>query len=946
LAELKSTLDDLLSKGFIRPSVSPFGAPILFVKKKDGTRRMVIDYRLLNRITVKNKYPLPRIDELMDQLSGAKVFSKLDLMSGYYQLRIKESDVHKTAFRSRYGHYEFKVLPMGVSNGPGCFMRLLNDIFRPLLDKCVLVFLDDILIFSKTAEEHVGHVRQVLQLLKQHKLYAKRSKCAFFLESVDFLGHVVGANGISPDPRKVQAIREWETPRNTKDVRSFHGLASYYRKFIKGFSQIAAPITALTGSKSKFGWTPEAQKAFEALKLAITSPPVLQPFHDDASPVRVTTDASDDAVGAELAQQLQGVWHPVAFESRKLSPAERNYPTHERELLAIIHALKVWRHYLEGRKFTVVTDHNSLQFIHVQPTLSKRQAGWLDLLQEFDFTVTYKPGKANVVADALSRSLHLISSSVAVSSVRERIKTGYTSDPFAIKLREQLAAGQGDPDMAFDSEGMLYNVAIKGVARLYVPEIPEVRTLLLREAHDSPTAGHLGAAKTLESLSRTYWWPQISKAVHEYVSTCDACQRHKAVNQKPMGLLQPLKIPEARWATVTMDLITKLPKTKRQHDAVVVFVDKLTKMVHYAPTKVTVTAPQLAKVFFDTVFRHHGLPTTIVSDRDSKFTGQFWQELFKLCGTKLAMSTAYHPQTDGQTERANRTLEEMLRAYISSQHDDWDEHLPAVEFAYNNSVNPSTGHTPFYLNYGAHPRVPSTLVNPRPSTSNPTATQFARRIQDVLDQARQLMSKAQETQAHHANRRRRDWEFKVGDEVLLSTADIKLKKKGQSGKLLPKFIGPFKITRVAGRNAYQLQLPESLKRLHPVFNISRLRAYKPNDLVKFPAREKLDRPPPLLEDEDEGYEVESVLDKCRIRAKNGRYVDWYLVKWSGYPVSDATWKQGAHLKPPHAGEGVWEFVSAYNTAHPGPARIEKEVPCMLPAEAPAAIVPTKRRGRR
>lgn len=404
LAELKSTLDGLLTKELIQPSTSPFGAPILFVKKKDGSRRMVIDYRGLNNITVKNKYPLPRIDELMDQLGGAKVFSKLDLTSGYHQIRIKPRDVHKTAFRTRYGHYEFRVLPFGLTNAPATFMRLMNDVFRPLLDKCVIVYLDDILVYSRTPEEHVHHLRQVLGLLRQHKLFAKLSKCAFYLPEVNFLGHIVGEDGIKTDPCKIKAIAEWKTPTNVHEVRSFHGLASYYRKFIKDFSTIAAPLTALTGSRSKFQWSFEAQASFETLKRVLVSADVLKPFQDDAKvPTRVTTDASDVAVGAELAQEYNGTYHPVAFESRKLLPAERNYPTHERELLAIIHALKTWRHYLEGRKFIVVTDHNSLKYIQVQPALSKRQAGWLDTLQEFDFQICYKPGKHNVVADALSR---------------------------------------------------------------------------------------------------------------------------------------------------------------------------------------------------------------------------------------------------------------------------------------------------------------------------------------------------------------------------------------------------------------------------------------------------------------------------------------------------------------------------------------------------------------
>jgi hypothetical protein len=333
--------------------VSPYGAPILFVKKKDGSQRMVIDYRGLNKITVKNKYPLPRIDELFDQIAGATIFSRLDLMSGYHQLLIDPQDTHKTAFRTRYGLYEFKVLPFGLTNAPATFMRLMNDVFRPLLDVCVLVYLDDILVYSKTKAEHEEHVAAVLQLLRDNKLFAKLAKCEFFRLSLGFLGHILSREGIRPDPAKIQAIQDWPVPKNTTDVRSFHGLASYYRKFIRGFSAIAAPLTALTGSRSAFAWSAATQSAFEALKLALTTPPVLQPFRDTTDPLRVTTDASDLAVGAELAQLVNDAWHPVAFESRKLTPAECNYPVHERELLAVVNALRVWRHYLKGRRFTV-----------------------------------------------------------------------------------------------------------------------------------------------------------------------------------------------------------------------------------------------------------------------------------------------------------------------------------------------------------------------------------------------------------------------------------------------------------------------------------------------------------------------------------------------------------------------------------------------------------------
>lgn len=924
LEELKTTLDDLLAKGFIKPSVSPFGAPILFVKKKDGSRRMVIDYRGLNRITIKNKYPLPRIDELLDQLGNARVLSKLDLMSGYHQIRIKASDTHKTAFRTRYGHYEFQVLPFGLTNAPATFMRLMNDVFRPLLDTCVVVFLDDILIYSPDEGTHAQHLRQVLGLLREHKLYAKRSKCEFFLPELEFLGHIVGAKGIRTDPKKLKAIQDWPTPANTTDVRAFHGLASYYRKFIRHFSEIAAPLTSLTGTKSNFAWTPEAESSFQALKEALTSPPVLQPFRDALETrTRITTDASDVAVGAELSQERDGAFHPVAFESRKLLPAERNYPTHERELLAIVNALKVWRHYLEGRRFEVVTDHNALKFIQTQPHLSKRQASWLDLLQEFDFTIDYKPGKTNAVADALSRRIHAISA-VTSSDLTEAIKQATNNDSFYKEVTSELEASDEDLGFKLDSRGLLFHTA-SGEHKLYVPDVPSLRTRVLREAHDSTISGHLGYKKTKEQVSRHFWWPTLIKDVSCYVATCDACQRHKSVNQRPMGLLRPLPHPGGKWEVVTIDEIIGLPTTRSGNNAVIVVVDKATKMNKYTATKGTIKAPEFARIFFDRVVSQYGLPREIVSDRGSKFTGHFWNELFKLCGTKLSMSTAFHPQTDGQTERANRTLEEMIRAYVNSCHDDWDMHLSALEFAYNNSVNPSTGFSPFFLNYGRHPATPLALSNPNVASPNPAAATFVRQLHEDSEVAAANVAKAQQVQKQNADKLRRDVKFAVDDQVMVSTADINFKTRGQSKKLLAKFIGPFRITRVVNDNAYELALPSQFSRLHPVFNISRLRPYKANDDNSFPGREVLNRPPPQLEDEEDGYEVETIIDKMRTRKRRG-FTTWYLVKWRGYPESDATWKQAAWLKPPHAGQGVWSEVEAYNATHPGDARIEDTAP--------------------
>ena len=398
LKELKSQLQELLDKGFIRPSVSPWGAPVLFVKKKDGTLRMCIDYRQINKVTVKNKYPLPRIEDLFDHLKGAGVFSKIDLRSGYYQLRVKEGDVPKIAFRTRYGHYEFLVMPFGLTNAPAEFMDLMNRVFRPYVDQFVVVFIDDILVYSKDAQEHEQHLRIVLETLREKKLYAKLSKCDFWLKEVSFLGHIVSAEGVRVDPAKIEAVVNWKLPQNVTEVRSFLGLARYYRRFLRGFSVIASPLTKLLKKGIKFEWIDKCHNSFEQLKGMLVEAPVLtQP-----TPRKEYTLYSD-AVGIGLGCVLMQDGKVVAYASRQLKPHEQNYPTHDLELAAVVFALKIWRHYLYGEKCRVYTDHKSLKYLLTQKKLNLRQRRWLELFKDYDCIIDYHPGKANIVADALSR---------------------------------------------------------------------------------------------------------------------------------------------------------------------------------------------------------------------------------------------------------------------------------------------------------------------------------------------------------------------------------------------------------------------------------------------------------------------------------------------------------------------------------------------------------------
>jgi hypothetical protein len=910
--ECNSQVKGLLEKGFIRPSQSPYGAPVLFAKKKDGTLRMCVDYRALNKITIKNRYPLPRIDELLDRLDGATVFSKLDLMSGYHQIRIEEESIPKTAFRTRYGHYEYTVLPFGLSNAPATFMTLMNDIFKDVLDKFVLVYLDDILIFSKNEKEHEEHLRYVLQKLKEHRLFAKMTKCEFFKSSVQFLGHVASKDGVSVDPTKVKAIQEWPVPRNQSELRSFLGLATFYQKYAKRFSHTAAPLTELLKKESDFIWTPQHQLAFDQLKRTLTTTPILM-VPNPRKPFTLETDASDFAVGAVLSQRdEQGNLRPIAFHSRKLNPAEINYDTREKELLAILDTLKKYRHLLIGPKVTVFTDHESLKYLSTQPNLTRRQARWSETMAEYDLDIIYRPGEANGVADSLSRRADFKVNALEVAQIPEEIKEqirGALSDDKdfgpVFQSLSSSSPGRSTNQRYKIIDGLLF-FSIDDKDRLCIPDLPDLKKTIMHDHHDSVISGHLGVDKTYELIHRFYYWPSMLTTIKKYVISCQTCQRVKPEQRKPAGPLQPLPIPQDRWEEISMDFITDLPVTPNGNDTIITVVDRLTKMAHFIPAKSPLPAKEVAKLFFSNVFRLHGMPKGIVSDRDPRFTGNFWKALFELLGVKLRMSTARHPQTDGQTERTNRTVEQMIRSYINYQQNNWDELLPAVEFAYNNAKQSSTQTSPFFLNYGRDPLLPASLFQPQ-ETNVPAVAEFLETQTTILNAAKDQLHRAQESQAKFADQRRREEEFKVGDLVLLSTANLNLDahKQRPSAKLLSRFTGPFKIIRKISKTAYELDLPPTL-RVHPVFYVSLLRRYLQDDFEREPPP-----PEPIIVDDHEEGEVEEILDH-RIETRGRKRKDgssgghhYYLVKWKGYHTDDSTWEPESHLA--NAQEALEDF---------------------------------------
>ena len=900
LDEVKRQVTDLLAKGMIRPSTSPYSAPILFVGKKDGSLRMCIDYRGLNAVTVKNRYPLPRIDDLLDKLRGSAYFSSIDLQQGYNQIRIADSDIPKTAFRTPFGHYEFTVLSFGLTNAPATFQAVMDRTFRSYIDRFVVCYLDDLLVYSKTREEHLQHLRLVFDILRREQLYAKRSKCHWAQPQVEYLGHVVSADGVRMDPRKTSAVRNWPAPTNLQELRKFLGLTNYFRKFIERYSIITAPLTNLT-RKGAFvlptAWTSECQQAFDTLKRSVTDDIILRfPDYSLSFQVEVVTDASLYGTGAVLLQQGR----PIAFTSKKFSGAETRYTTGEQELLAVLHALKEWRCYLEGRPFMLKTDHKPLTFLQGVPTLNRRQARWMEYLARFNFDWEYLSGKLNI-ADALSRHPSLHAAVLAVITRRQAAEPFAPSD-FVQRLKHAYVTDswfleRSNTDHLSREHGLW--IRVEGVNRqVVVPNDDSLRRELLSRFHDDPLAGHPGCTRLVEILRRQFWWPRMAKDAEAYVLSCNLCQRNKARSGKPSGFLQPLPVPDVPWESVSLDFVVALPKTEGGYDAVLVLVDRLTKMVHLVPTTTSCTAEQTARLFFDNVVRLHGVPKNVISDRGPQFASKFWGALGNMVGMRVNLSTAYHPQTDGQTERTNRTLGDMLRNYAGRTPTVWDKYLSAAEFAMNNAVNRATGQSPFYLNYGYNPTLP---VWRELDVNVPAAKVFAKSFVSRLTDAQACLEAAQQRTADYFNKSRQDVTFRAGQLVMLSTKNLRSLADG-SRKLLPRWVGPYPVVRMVGSVAVQLDLPPDMC-IHPTFHVSLVRLYRGR--VPTPVAEgtpSVTEADPLtwLSGKQTMYAVERILD-YRVRrvgkARRKRVMHEYLVKWMGYSSEHNSWEPACNYTP-------------------------------------------------
>lgn len=807
--EIEKITREMLDCGVIRNSNSPYASPVLLVKKKDNTWRMVVDYRALNSITIKNKYPIPIIEELLAELQGSTVFTKLDLRSGYHQIRVNEEDVYKTAFKTHNGHYEFLVMPFGLTNAPASFQGLMNEVFSQYLRKFVLVFFDDILVYSKNEIDHEEHLRAIFDVLRSNKLFVKRSKCEFNSRQVDYLGHIISEKGVSADYTKIKAMIEWPQPANIKALRGFLGLTGYYRRFVKNYGIISKPLTQLL-KKGAFCWNSEANKAFNQLKTAMSETPVLALPNFEKTFI-IETDACKNGVGAVMMQDGR----PIAYMSKALSPKHLGLSTYEKEMLAVIMAVQKWRAYLLGHQFIIKTDHEALKYLMEQKITTGLQQKWLSRLLGYDYIITYRKGKENIVADSLSRVYEGLEESTAITVLqptwKEEICASYDNDSTAQEMLSEISVkGNSLNDFSL-SQGIL-----KWKGRYYVGTSNNLRQKICNSIHSNMEGGHSGIAATLKRAEQLFYWPGLKNDITKLVKECEICHRNKIEHVPSPGLLQPIPLPKNAWEVISMDFVEGLPKSKGK-DTILVIVDRLTKYCHIIPLSHPFTAATVAQEVLNHVIKLHGTPSAIISDRDPIFVSNFWQELFRAMGTSIKLSTAYHPQTDGQTERVNQCLEMYLRCMTGQKPSDWANWIPMAEWWYNTTFHTSAGMTPYQALYS---QSPPSISYQGARCSDPAVTQFVRDRINTQRLLKDNLLKAQERMKFYADKKRTDREFEEGDEVYLKLQpyrqmSVNLRK---NHKLAARYYGPYKVIKRIGKVAYKISLPNSSK-VHDVFHV-------------------------------------------------------------------------------------------------------------------------------
>lgn len=888
-AELEQQIKELISSGRISPSDSPFAAPVLFVKKKDGSSRLCVDYRGLNNATVKSKFPLPLIEDVLDSLHGAKIFSKLDLISGYHQVSVNEPDRYKTSFITHEGQYQWNVMPFGLTNAPATFQRLMNAVLRPYISKFCVVYLDDILIYSKTREEHLHHISQVLDKLRKHSLYPKKSKCHFMLTQVQFLGHVINANGISTDPEKINAIKQWPILRNYKDAQRFLGLANYYRRFIKNFSKMASPLYEFAAKKNT-KWTTECHNAFISLKDALISAPILIAF-DPKSPYQLTmtVDASDNCIGATLeykdGRKPKGV---IAYLSHKLHSYETRWHIRDKELYAIVFALKKWTHYVQGSHVIIYTDHKTNVNLNRLALLSPRLARWAEVLANYDFEIKYIPGPRNH-ADILSHPpgepeitdstdndlIEIDSDHTDVNNKQgnspetqhlakvffdprpikdlknvtiETINAEVLKDPYY----ENIAQYIRDPNRPIPSKyfelvrrfryfGDILVYQDKQDYVVYRVCIPKTLVHeIIREHHDTPLFGHRGADTTYKHLLKGFYWPNMLDSIKQYIKRCPECRKGKHPTTHPYGPLHSHPIPNQRWSEISIDFIDAFKTSgDNKYDRILTIVDNFTKMAHFIPCrKKDFTAEMLTDIFIQNIIKLHGRPLRILSDNDVLYTATAWTAVMNRLQIHRDYTTVASSSSNSFAERTNRTIEEILNTLVAHSPTKWSTYLPLAEFAYNNSYQATIDTTPFFANQGYHPLainyyMPMQGDNaPYKLTDHPTIDEHQEAQEALYLKIKQKIADQNAAKALKNNVNYQTHAYQPGDQVVVHQSVYKPPKRDEYNQLKqiskkPHYVwyGPFTIKAKKTDQTYLVRTHNRLDGNLKEFHIRHMRPY-------------------------------------------------------------------------------------------------------------------------
>lgn len=848
---LKKELQTMIKDEIIEECDSPWAAPVVLVKKKDGGVRVCVDYRKLNAITTTDCYPLPRMDDLLHAAKRTPCMSTLDLRAGYWQIPVRFEDRDKTAFVTPSGTFRFLRMPFGLRNAPATFQRLMDRLRTGLGERNVLAYLDDLIVLSPDFEAHLDDLKAVFTRIGQFGLRMNRQKCFFCCPQVKYLGHILTAQGIQPDPEKTAAIQNLPAPRNLKTLLSFIQTCSWYRRFISNFATVAEPLTRLTKKKATWTWGSEQAEAFEKLKEKLTNEPILQQA-DMHKPYTLRTDASGYALGGVLLQGEKENEHPVEYASRLLTPAERNYSTTEREALAVVWAVNKFRGYIEGSEVTIASDHQPLRWLMTLKSPSGRLARWALVLQSFNLRIQYIPGKSNTLADLLSRpspqpddlsettsDLGIVSVDLPTRGAAETRKQQLRDE----EIRDIIACFEGqNDDAAFArwtargyimANGVLYRFhpeAETEEAQLVVPA--HERKEILRAYHDDPTAGHYGVERTLRKIRDRYFWPGMYRDVAAHIKACAACQRYKPANLKPAGLVQTPAMRQ-RFEVISIDLFGPLPETEEGLRWILIVEDTATRWVELFALR-QATADSCARVLLDEVFLRYGVPRRIISDNGTQFVSGVMQYLLHCLNIDQIFTPVYHPEAN-PVERKNRDLKTQLAILVGDNHPSWAEKIPAVRFAMNSTPCSSTDRTAAYLTFGRELRSPDEVS--RDLRAIVQAENLVHEITPRLVQLAETLQTARETQerqqdrhkAQADTRRRAGPHLQPGDLVWVTNHLLSRASQRFSSKLAPRRDGPYVILQQRGATSYEVAAREHPTTPVGTYHASALTPYHATD---------------------------------------------------------------------------------------------------------------------